>query len=96
MFEILNPIAADVIIFGIISGDFCIYINPIDADVIVFGIISGDFCIYIDKTCCIYSLESPQGGDSNEYTQYTFTLKKIEKISLLSPLSWHYNQPSLA
>ena len=24
------------------------------------------------KVCCVFSLESPQWGDSNEYTQYTF------------------------
>ena len=29
---------------------------------------------------CVYSLESPQGGDSNEYTQHTFMLKEIEII----------------
>ena len=23
------------------------------------------------KVCCLFSLESPQRGDSNEYTQYT-------------------------
>ena len=31
--------------------------------------------------CCVYSLESPQRGDSNEYTQHTIIVKKIEKIS---------------
>ena len=40
---------------------------------------------------CVYSLESPKGGDSNEYTQHIFMLKKIEKISLLCRLTWlHY------
>ena len=29
--------------------------------------------------CCVYSLESPQWGDSNENKQYTIMLKKIEK-----------------
>ena len=23
------------------------------------------------KVCCVFSLESPRRGDSNEYTQYT-------------------------
>ena len=33
------------------------------------------------KVCCVYSLESPHRGDSNEYTQYTvFNIKK--KITL--------------
>ena len=44
---------------------------------------------------CVYSLESPHWGDSNEYTQHTSMLKKIEKISLLCLLTWHYYAPSL-
>ena len=29
------------------------------------------------KVCCVFSLESPQKGDSNEYTQYTiFNIRK--------------------
>ena len=29
------------------------------------------------KVCCVFSLESPNRGDSNEYTQYTiFNVKK--------------------
>ena len=32
---------------------------------------------YNMKVCCVFSLESPHGGDSNEYTQYTiFNIKK--------------------
>ena len=36
------------------------------------------------KVCCVYSLESPHGGDSNEYTQYTIIniKKKSPKIIL--------------
>ena len=45
--------------------------------------------------CCVQSLESPRWGNSNENTQHTFMLKKIEKISVLN-LTWRYNQPSLA
>ena len=38
------------------------------------------------KVCCMFSLESPQKGDSNEYTQYTiFNIKK--KIPLNYPKS---------
>ena len=44
----------------------------------------------------MYTLESPRRGDSNANTQYTFILKKIEVISLLSLLTWRYNQPPLA
>ena len=38
------------------------------------------------KVCCVFSLESPHQGDSNEYTQYTiFNIKK--KITLNYPKS---------
>ena len=40
------------------------------------------FSIFFDmKVCCVFSLESPHRGDSNEYTQYPiFNIKK--KITL--------------
>ena len=36
------------------------------------------FSIFFNmKVCCVFSLESPHGGDSNDYTQYTiFNMKK--------------------
>ena len=36
------------------------------------------FSIFFNmKVCCVFSLESPYRGDSNEYTQYTiFNIKK--------------------
>ena len=38
------------------------------------------------KACCVFSLESPHGGDSDEYTQYTsFNIK--QKITLNHPKS---------
>ena len=38
------------------------------------------------KVCCVFSLESPHRGDSNEYTQYTiFNIKK--KTTQNSPKS---------
>ena len=41
---------------------------------------------YNMKACCVFSLESPHWGDSNEYTQYTlFNIKK--KITLNYPKS---------
>ena len=41
---------------------------------------------YNMSVCCVLSLESPQGGDSNEYTQYTiFSIKK--KVTLNYPKS---------
>ena len=37
--------------------------------------------LYNMEVCCVFSLESPYRGDSNEYTQYTiFNIKK--KITL--------------
>ena len=39
---------------------------------------SGDIIVFFNmKVCCVFSLESPHRGDSNEYTQYTiFNIKK--------------------
>ena len=43
--------------------------------------------VYNMKVPCVFSLESPHRGNSNEYTQYTtFSIKK-EKITLNSPKS---------
>ena len=39
------------------------------------------FLFYDGIVCCVYSLESPHRGDSNEYTQHTIVVYKIEKIS---------------
>ena len=45
------------------------------------------FSIFFNmKVCCVFSLESPHRGDSNEYTQYTiFNIKK--KLALNFPKS---------
>ena len=32
------------------------------------------FLFYREIVCCVYSLESPHRGDSNEYTQLTITV----------------------
>ena len=59
--------------------------NPTAADL-------GWFIFFILKmVCCVYSLESPHRGDSNENTQHTIILKKIEKISLLCLPTWCYD-----
>ena len=29
------------------------------------------FTIFFNMVCCVFSVESPHGGDSNEYTQHT-------------------------
>ena len=52
------------------------------------------FFFILKMVYCVYSLESPRWGDSNENTQYTFMLKKIEKISLLCLLLWRYDKHS--
>ena len=36
------------------------------------------------KVCCVFSLESPHQGDSNEYTQYTiFNIKRKVDLNYL-------------
>ena len=40
------------------------------------------FSFYYEIVCCVYSLESPHWGNSNEYTQHTIILLKIENISI--------------
>ena len=49
------------------------------------------FLFYYGLVCCVYSLESPHRGDSNEYTQHTIIVLKIEKISL----NYRYLLPEL-
>ena len=46
------------------------------------------FVCILKTVYCVYSLESPHRGDSNENTQDTFMFKRIEKISLLSLVLW--------
>ena len=38
------------------------------------------------KVCCVFSLESPHRGDSNEYTQYTIFNIKTENNPKLSQI----------
>ena len=42
------------------------------------------------KLCCVFSLELPHGGDSNEYTQYTsFSIKKYHpKFAAMGFFYW--------
>ena len=41
------------------------------------------FLIFFNmKVCCVFSLESPHRGDSNEFTQYTiFSMNKINTLN---------------
>ena len=48
------------------------------------------FFISLIMACCVYSLESLL-CESNENVEHTFMLRKIEKISLLCLLTWHYD-----
>ena len=47
---------------------------------------------YCEIVCCVCSLESPHRGDSNEYTQHTIVVQKIENILL----NYRYLPPDLA
>ena len=45
------------------------------------------FSIFLNmKVCCVFSLESPHGGDSNEYTQYTISNINKENHPKLSQI----------
>ena len=44
--------------------------EPLGLDCIK-GYFSKIFLFYHENVCCVYSLESPHRGDSNEYTQRT-------------------------
>ena len=45
------------------------------------------FSIFLNmKVYCVFSLESPQRGDSNEYTQYTISQYKNENHPKLSQI----------
>ena len=49
------------------------------------GLTRDIFLIFFDmKVCCVFSLESPHGGNSNENTQYTI-FNMNEKITLNYP-----------
>ena len=42
------------------------------------------FLFYHGIVCCVYSLESPHRGSSNEYAQFKIIVKEIKKIPKLS------------
>ena len=56
--------------------------NSIAADL---GLLMVIFFFILKMVYCVFSLESPPWGNSNENKQYTFILKKIEKIPNLPP-----------
>ena len=46
---------------------------------------------HLENICCVYSLEAPHRGASNEYTQYVFSLrnKKIRKnVNFRASIFW--------
>ena len=42
--------------------------------------------LYILKVCCVYSLGSPQWGDSDKNTLHTFMLEKLADILIMPPV----------
>ena len=42
------------------------------------------FLFYHEIVCCVYSLELPHQGNSNEYTKHTIIVMEIKKIPKLS------------
>ena len=48
------------------------------------------FSIFLNmRVCCVFSLESPHRGDSNEYTQYTiFNIKQKSSYIILNLQLW--------
>ena len=50
------------------------------------GMIGRSFRFFFNtKVCCLFSLESPHRGDSNEYTQYTISQYEKEKSPYIFP-----------
>ena len=49
-------------------------ILPIAKENKYFGILMEIFLFYHENVCCVYSLESPHRGDSNECTQHSIIL----------------------
>ena len=51
------------------------------------------FIFFKMKVCCVFSLESPHRGNSNEYTQYTiFNIKKKISIYFLKSIANRFFQ----
>ena len=64
------------------------FLSPSDKHIAADLDHSGFFLFFIlEMVCCVYSLESPRRGDSNDNKQHPFMLTKIERISLLWPLA---------
>ena len=67
------------------------FLSPYEILPIAFKkqIFRGIFLFYHKIVCCVYSLESPHRGDSNEYTPYNYCVenrKDFPKLSLFA--SW--------
>ena len=52
------------------------------------------FSIFFNmKVCCVFSLESPHRGDSNEYTQYTIFKRNRKSPLIIANLQlWDFFQ----
>ena len=51
------------------------------------------FLFYHEILCCVYLLELPHRGDSNEYTQHTIIVKEIKQIPKLSLFEQYTVEP---
>ena len=59
------------------------------------GLIGLYFQISITKVYCVFTLESPHRGDSNEYTQYTiFNMNKKNTLNYPKSVA-KVNEPSV-
>ena len=51
------------------------------------------FIFFNMKVCCVFSLESPHRGDSNEYTQYTISnMNKKNTLNIQNLQLWAFFQ----
>ena len=60
--------------------------NPIAADIIVLWIIWDGFLFILILVCCVYSIESPRWGDSNETHTIYLQVRENCKDILIMPL----------
>ena len=59
----------------------------------IFRSLLGSFPICQVYVCCVFSLESPHWGDSNEYTQHTILYRRSKRHPYIIPiclLIWRY------
>ena len=60
---------------------------PICSDCSIKQIGKKIFLFYHEIVCCMYSLEFPHRGDSNEYTQQPLLSRRLKTIPKVSPFA---------